>query len=58
MASVNKVKDDTLKHFANDGPRWKLAALFINKLPYVLAGLASLLVAVVKVAGWLALNLR
>lgn len=37
---------DRLKHFKNDGPGWRLAGLFLEKLPTILWG-----------AGFLALTL-
>lgn len=29
---------DRLKHFRNDSPGWRLAGLFLEKLPAILAG--------------------
>lgn len=32
---VNFVAEDKVKHFAKDGPAWRLGALFIDKLPAI-----------------------
>jgi hypothetical protein len=37
---------DRLKHFKNDGPGWRLAGLFLEKLPSILASAGALIFAV------------
>ena len=37
---------DRLKHFKNDGPGWRLAGLFLEKLPAILASAGFLTFAV------------
>jgi hypothetical protein len=42
---------DRLKHFKNDGPGWRLGALFLEKLPAILlsaGGLAAAIYGLVK----------
>lgn len=36
---------DRLKHFKNDGPGWRLAGLFLEKLPSILASAGALVFA-------------
>lgn len=40
-------KGDPVKHFAKDGPKWKLTALVIEKLPAILSSLGLLALSVV-----------
>lgn len=40
---------DRLKHFKNDGPGWRLAGLFLEKLPSILAGAGVLALSVVSI---------
>lgn len=43
---------DRLKHFKNDGPGWRLGALFLEKLPAILlsaGGLAATIYGLVKI---------
>lgn len=37
---------DRLKHFKHDGPGWRLAGLFLEKLPAILASAGALIFAV------------
>lgn len=39
---------DRLKYFKNDGPGWRLAGLFLEKLPAILAGAGALIFAIVS----------
>jgi hypothetical protein len=45
-SAIALVPEDNLKHFANDGPAWKLGALFIAKLPAILRNLAFVAAAI------------
>lgn len=39
--------NDPVKHFAKDGPKWKLSALLIQKLPAIFGSLGLLTLSVV-----------
>jgi hypothetical protein len=41
MFAIRPDPHDRLKHFKNDGPGWRLGALFLEKLPQILAGLMA-----------------
>ena len=43
---------DRVKHFANDGPQWKLSALFIERLPAILVAMGWVVAASVAAAFW------
>lgn len=43
---------DVLQHFANEKPGWKLAALFVERLPAVLIGLIFLIGLIVRLVYW------
>jgi hypothetical protein len=43
---VNFVAEDKVKHFAKDGPAWRLGALFIDKLPAILRNAAYVAAAI------------
>lgn len=45
---------DHVRHFAKDGPGWKLGALFVEKLPAILSatgGVGLVLLAAVRLYG-------
>lgn len=44
--------NDPLKHFAKDGPWFRLGALLIDKLPKILWAASVLLVPLSKAKGW------
>jgi hypothetical protein len=42
MAAIRPDSHDRLKHFKNDGPGTRLLALFLEKLPAILAAAGAL----------------
>lgn len=47
LPALKQAPSDPVKHFAKDGPKWKLSALFIEKLPAILGSLGLLALSVV-----------